>query len=619
MSSTRPGKTSSRNDKTVEEKNGQESNLEFGPTDLWAMSDDLSIPPQPLINRDNQDMPATKTLPTGPLRPSIQQIEAEESIPDLRRSSSGSSPIHRRRERPSQDAKALVGQVLGSYYLLSLIGEGGMGRVYEAEHVKLGRKVALKLLRPEYAVKRDAVHRFFIEAKAVNTIGHENIVDITDFVELETGETFFIMELLHGKDLGELQRIAKQPMPLQQAMQIALQVCNALEAAHEKGIIHRDLKPDNIFVLDEPSKAVSVKLLDFGVAKLQTTTETSNSYQTVAGSVIGTPAYMAPEQASGIPADHRSDIYSLGAILYELFTGHPVFKAKSFGEYVVKHMNDIPIPPRNLENAPKIPTALELVILRCLEKDPNRRYQSAAKLREDLARATATIETTVRGILVDPKRSKRRYRLLVPISLAMTLLAAGAFWLASGLSLGDLSPKDTPEVVKLTPRTPPTDPISKTSIEAAPITPNVEPLPSTSRILAKLTLVTQPAGAMVYQEGNPNSLGQTPLVLHLDKTSEKARFSFRLDGFEEAFESVPLNGDAVVSVSLNPPPSVPGPPPSTPKTVRTRKRTEQKKAKSVPPQPGHPKTATAKTSPAKTSPKPPVKINPKDMVDPFAP
>jgi serine/threonine protein kinase len=221
-------------------------------------------------------------------------------------------------------------------------------------------------------------------------------------------------------------------------MQISMQVCDGLEAAHAANIVHRDLKPDNIFVL-ETKKPNFVKILDFGVAKLQGH-DVNNSWQTAAGSVIGTPAYMSPEQASSIPVDNRSDIYSLGAILYELFTGHPVFRAKSFGEYVVKHMNDMPVPPRELPNAPKIPLALERVILKCLEKDPKDRYQSVEALRDDLARATATVETAVRTIAPPAPKWRRSNLLLVPIGIGVLALAVGAFLWASGMIGGDPPP-----------------------------------------------------------------------------------------------------------------------------------------------------------------------------------
>ena len=254
--------------------------------------------PQALVRTGNNG-----SHPKSTARPTTSRKSAYRRAVESRDSGHGTDPrtINRRnrptpmpRRRPPRDS--MLGKVLGSYELLDLLGEGGMGRVYLAQHRMIGRRVALKLLRPEYSAKRDAVHRFFQEARAVNAIGHENIVDITDYVELDSGETFFIMELLIGDTLADLLRASDRPIPLHRAMQIALQVCDALIAAHSKSIVHRDLKPDNIFIVDKDDKDF-VKLLDFGVAKLFG--DTSNSYETQVGSVIGTPAYMSPEQASG--------------------------------------------------------------------------------------------------------------------------------------------------------------------------------------------------------------------------------------------------------------------------------------------------------------------------------
>ncbi len=257
-------------------------------------------PGQPLARVGTEPMhESVPSAPTGPMQPEHLRVDPLRPDPtaSLRRGGSAAamaqsrprprSAVRKPKSRLEDRIDSNLGSVLGSYRIVSAIGEGGMGRVYLAEHVKLGRKVALKLLRPEYAVKRDAVSRFFKEAQAVNRIRHENIVDITDFVELETGETFIIMELLEGDDLADLTRKADQPMPLHRAMQIALQVCDALEAAHRVGVIHRDLKPDNIFILNTPTKKDFVKLLDFGVAKLLGESTESDGWQTAAGSVIG--------------------------------------------------------------------------------------------------------------------------------------------------------------------------------------------------------------------------------------------------------------------------------------------------------------------------------------------
>ncbi len=285
-----------------------------------------------------------------------------------------------------------LGSTLGVYRLTELLGKGGMGYVYKAEHVKLGREVALKLLRGDYAKRRDAVLRFFQEAKTVNRVRHRNIVDVTDFVELDDGTTFIIMELLRGQSLGKW---ARGGVDLPRALAVLVQICDGLGAAHAVGVVHRDLKPDNVIVTPTSDGAELVKLLDFGVAKLVHREDQDDDigFQTAAGSVIGTPAYMSPEQAGGMAVDHRSDIYSLGAIMYELFTGQPMFRGRSFGEYVRKHLTEAPVPPRQTQGGGSIDERLEALILKSLAKDPNERFAHIIELRDGLMHLLGGIET----------------------------------------------------------------------------------------------------------------------------------------------------------------------------------------------------------------------------------
>ena len=297
---------------------------------------------------------------------------------------------------PDERTDDRIGQVLGPYRLLELIGKGGMGFVYRAEHVRLGREVALKLLRTDYAKRRDAVSRFFQEARTVNRVRHRNIVDVTDFIELDDGTTFIIMELLRGKSLGAWSRGGFE---LPRALAALIQICDGLSAAHAVGVIHRDLKPDNIVLVPTPDGAELVKLLDFGVAKLLNRDDEDIGLETAAGSVIGTPAYMSPEQAGGLAVDNRADIYSLGAIMYELFCGQPLFRGRSFGEYVRKHLNEQPVPPRTTPGGAGMNPRLEAVLMRCLSKDPAARYPTAEALRDDLLHLLAAIETRPHELL----------------------------------------------------------------------------------------------------------------------------------------------------------------------------------------------------------------------------
>lgn len=290
-------------------------------------------------------------------------------------------PPPRKSTHVDEDGLSLVGTTLGSYRLLARIGKGGMGFVYRAEHVRLGREVALKLLRQDYAKRKDAVARFFQEARTVNRVRHRNIVDVTDFVELDDGTTFIIMELLTGQSLGSW---VKSGIEVPRALGILAQICDGLGAAHSVSVVHRDLKPDNVIIAREPDGSEVVKLLDFGVAKLINQGDDDFGVETAAGSVVGTPAYMSPEQAGGLPIDGRSDIYSLGAIMYELFTGQPMFRGRSFGEFVRKHLTEQPPPPRSTPRGARLDPRIEQIILRAIEKEPSRRYQAVTELRDAL-------------------------------------------------------------------------------------------------------------------------------------------------------------------------------------------------------------------------------------------
>ncbi|MEJ7597816.1 MAG: serine/threonine-protein kinase, partial [Kofleriaceae bacterium] len=277
-----------------------------------------------------------------------------------------------------------VGTVLGSYRILELIGEGGMGWIYVAEHVRLGRRVALKVLRQQYAVHPVAVARFFAEARAVNQISHENIVEITDFFENPGGANYFIMELLRGQDVAHV-LMREGALPVSRVVDIARQVASVLAAVHEAKIIHRDLKPDNVFLINRSGTSDFVKLLDFGVAKLSEQQGAYKTKTTAIGSIIGTPEYMSPEQAGGEEVDHRSDIYSLGVIMYEMLTGVSPFRGKSFGEILVKHMTLDPKPLASFENVPEpIPGAVEALVMSLLAKDRDQRPQTMTDVEESL-------------------------------------------------------------------------------------------------------------------------------------------------------------------------------------------------------------------------------------------
>ena len=284
-------------------------------------------------------------------------------------------------EEPKQLPLPKLGTTLGSYKLVKLLGVGGMGRVYVALHQKLGRKVALKLLLPEFAANPEVVQRFFNEARAVNQISHPNIVEIVDFVEDPHGFNYFIMELLDGKDLRKT-RDADGPFLLGRTVATGKQMASALAAAHGQGIIHRDIKPDNVVLMPSEERPNFIKLLDFGIAKLSS--GVFHEQKTRLGMVLGTPGYMSPEQAFGRPVDGRSDVYSLGVLLHWML----VDKLPSAGNMPMKAAPKDEPPPDPLRVTARgqpIPTALAELVERCLRFDPDDRVQSMDRVRAALA------------------------------------------------------------------------------------------------------------------------------------------------------------------------------------------------------------------------------------------
>jgi serine/threonine protein kinase len=275
----------------------------------------------------------------------------------------------------------LLNRVLSERYrILKKLGEGGMGVVYLAEHVVIEKKIALKVLFPDLTRRSDLVQRFLQEAKSASRIGHENVIDITDFGQSPEGYVFIAMEYLVGQDLGQLLK-ASGPLPWPRAQPIVLQIVKALRAAHERGIVHRDMKPENVFVSPRDDGREFVKVLDFGIAKVLGLDEEAPRL-TRTGMIFGTPEYMSPEQAQGQPVDHRVDIYAVGCILYHMLTGEVPFKAESFMGILSKHMVEAPIAPSTRN--PAVEPQVEALINRAMEKDPTRRFQTMGEFADAL-------------------------------------------------------------------------------------------------------------------------------------------------------------------------------------------------------------------------------------------
>ncbi len=309
------------------------------------------------------------------------------------------------------------GSNIGSYTILKRLGEGGMALVYLAEHAKLGRLVAIKMLRPELADNVDAVQRFFLEARAVNQIRHPHIVDIIDFCSNPGGEAYYVMEFLEGMDVEQL--LARNAITLLRGLEVARQAASSLDAVHDAGIVHRDLKAGNIFVTTDADGNDWVKLLDFGIAKLNHGQGKAIG-DSLAGVAAGTPEYMSPEQVMGQDVDHRSDIYSFGVVLYQIVTGQVPFRADTPEETARKHLSASARRPRRLKNVQhRIPPALEALIMHCLEKKPEDRPQSMKEIQPELA----MIADMVRYEMM--LRSRRVWRLAFAAS-AVTALVVGS-------------------------------------------------------------------------------------------------------------------------------------------------------------------------------------------------
>ena len=308
-------------------------------------------------------------------------------------------------------------QILGQYHIEKKLGEGGMGMVYQADQPAMQRKAAIKILRPEIA-NEDQIHRFQREAQALANIKHPHVIEVYNFGTLDDGALYMAMEFVSGVEMDkELERNGR--MEWRRAVDVTLQAADALVEAHAHGIVHRDLKPENILLMQWRDNADYVKVLDFGIAKVLDNSQVLESSATVMGVIHGTPMYMSPEQARGDKVDHRSDIYSLGIVMYAMMTGELPIRSNTLVGYIIAHQQDPPAPLT--QYVPDAPKVLERMILRMLEKDPVNRHQTMQEVVDEL-----------RALVAPPVPKRKGLKVAIAVALVLLVGAAGVIgWLAT--------------------------------------------------------------------------------------------------------------------------------------------------------------------------------------------
>ncbi len=443
---------------------------------------------------------------------------------------------------PGEREDPLVGTILNERYAINrLIGEGGMGLVYEAMHVAIEKRVALKVLRDDFSGRPEVVERFKQEAKSASRIGNDHIVDISDFGETPRGAAYFVMELLEGEDLANvLQREAT--LPVARAADIILQCCTALSAAHRKGIVHRDMKPENIFLTERDARPDFVKIVDFGIAKMSDieTEGAPGRKLTKTGMIFGTPEYMSPEQAAGKDLDHRVDVYALAVILFEMVTGRVPFVGDTFMGILTQHMFEDPPALADVNPNIECPDAIAGFIYRGLSKDPEQRYadcdEMAAALNAALA-GRAVGSATYVGYGDPVPSAPGRPRVLAPsldadvpppprsrapmVAGAIALLAVAGLGAAGWyFALGPGADPATPTAG----HQPAADPDAGLAIAEPPPSPPDSgapaPLEDAGPRLVTLRVNTNPSGARVYVVGRGEVCSASPCEFQLPASNE---------------------------------------------------------------------------------------------------
>jgi serine/threonine protein kinase len=470
----------------------------------------------------------------------------------------------------------VIGERYGNYQALSLLGEGGMGAVYLAEHPGIGRRVAIKVLKSELGHDPQLLIRFLNEARAANAIRHPNIIEVLDSGTTEKGASYLVMELLEGESLsGRIKRLSR--LDEKSAIEIAMQTASGLGAAHAKGIIHRDLKPDNLFIIPEASDAARerVKILDFGIAKLHALA--GDSLKTRTGTLMGTPIYMSPEQCLGTKeVDHRSDIYSLGIIVFEMLAGQTPFVSEGFGELLSMHLHQEP--PSLRAFAPQVTPEVEFAVMRMLAKKTDDRYQSMADVRAALAAAAGLPHTVVPehklgttdqfGVRATA-RAMEKPKTVSPTTLTPGGTVSGALpastmkvhrkpWVVLGLACGLLAIAVVAALwLRKGPVPAPPQPVSVTQPVESPKMPTPIPVQPKAPLSVRIRLESTPAGARVVRVADGVVLGTTPEAIELRPSSETLQIRFEKDGFMAAMREASLASDSTLSVVLEAAPVAP--------------------------------------------------------------
>ncbi len=466
------------------------------------------------------------------------------------------------------DGDPLIGRTLaGRFKVLGRVGTGGMGTVYRAEQVGLGRPVALKILKKELGGDRETVARFHREAKAMSLIIHPNTVRVFDFGEDGDGHLYLAMELLEGELLTAWIEREGTP-PVDEAVDVVREILRSLAEAHSKGLIHRDLKPDNIYLARVEGHArPMVKVLDFGIAKAFRDDQKIDQLETQAGTVFGTPRYMSPEQAQGKVLDHRSDLYSVGVLLFHLLTGQPPFLDEDAVVVMAKHIRDVPPPVRRVVPDRPVPRSLEKALARALAKEPDDRFPSADAFEAALTRSLIDVETEIQRARPSVLSLGGLPRVPLAIGGAVVALAlVAAVVIATGGLREDVAEASAPAPVVV-------------AAESRPA-PAVE---APAELPAVVTLASDPVGAEIWQ--GDTSLGPTPRRFEL-RSDQALTFTLRAEGHEPSDVRLTSESPPTQTVTLRPrPQSRPATTPAAIAPPRPRPRRQDDSATSGPTRP----------------------------------